>query len=173
MSIYLKDKIKEDLEKKYKIDFNELVIFSEAIKEKYIIHENLKLLFDTYVSNNDELISIQCLNRKRIIEQKEYSYISDNDLYKRIEKAFELWYLLYDIMGLEMLWNKEVTGNFDSDYNFFKRIADIYLKETDDLIKEIEEYELGGISNETEKDTNENVCCNKRKIRKERTYPCC
>lgn len=49
--------------------------------------------------------------------------------------------MLYDYMNLEILWNKEVTKKFDSDYNFFKRIADIYLKETDDLVKKIEEYE--------------------------------
>lgn len=141
MSIYLQEKIKKVLEEKYKIDFNEFANLSKSIKRKYQFNENLYLLLDTYINDSDDLISIRCLKRVKIIEEKEYSYVSDNDLYKRVEYAFELWYSLYDYMGLEILWNKEVTETFDNDYKFFKSIADIYLRETDDLIKEIEEYD--------------------------------
>ena len=158
ISIYLKDLIKSELEEKYKIDFNELESISNSIKTKCFIDENLKLLFENCICG-DKFISEKVLKRFKLIEKYEYSYVSDNLLYKKIEKAYELWFLLYDYINLFILWNKEVTKTFDNDYKFLKNIANIYLKETDGLVKEIE---MGGIRNE--EDTNENVCCNKRKI---------
>lgn len=120
------------------------------------------MLFEIDIVNNgnDDFISTKCLKRFKIIEEKEYSYVSDIDLYKKIEKAYELWYLLLDYINLDILWIKEVNEIYDSDYKFLKRIVDIYLKGTDELVKEIE---MGGIY-ETEKDTNENLCSYKRKV---------
>lgn len=63
-------------------------------------------------------------------------------------------------MSLEILWNKEVTKTLDNDYKFLKNIANIYLRETDGLVKEIE---MGG-NHEDKKDTNENLCSYKRKV---------
>ena len=54
----------------------------------------------------------------------EFSYIADNDLYKRIEEASALWILLEDIICLEILWNKEVTKTLDNDFQFLKKIFD-------------------------------------------------
>lgn len=68
MSIILREKLKCEMEEKYKIDFLELDSLSKSIKEKYYIDETLKLLFETYIGDNERFISIECLKRKRIIE---------------------------------------------------------------------------------------------------------
>jgi len=159
ISIYLKDLIKSELEEKYKIDFNELESISNSIKTKCFIDENLKLLFENCICG-DKFISEKVLKRFKLIEKYEYSYVSDNLLYKKIEKAYELWFLLYDYINLFILWNKEVTKTFDNDYKFLKNIANIYLRETDGLVKEIE---MRG-NHEDKKDTNENLCSYKRKV---------
>jgi len=159
MSIYLKDLIKKELEEKYKINFNELENISNSIKAKYFVDEHLKLLFENYICG-DKFISEKVLKRFKLIEKYEYSYVSDNLLYKKIEKVYELWFLLYDYMNLLILWNKEVTKTFDNDYKFLKNIANIYLRETDGLVKEIE---MRG-NHEDKKDTNENLCSYKRKV---------
>jgi len=159
ISIYLKDLIKSELEEKYKIDFNELESISNSIKTKCFIDENLKLLFENCICG-DKFISEKVLKRFKLIEKYEYSYVSDNLLYKKIEKAYELWFLLYDYINLFILWNKEVTKTFDNDYKFLKNIANIYLRETDGLVKEIE---MRG-NHEDKKNTYENLCSYKRKV---------
>ena len=114
----------------------------------------------TSINSKDAITHLKVLKRFKLIEKYEYSYVSDNLLYKEIEKAYELWFLLYDYMNLSILWNKEVTKTFDNDYKFLKNIANIYLRETNKLVKEIE---MGGIY-EDKKDTNENLCSYKRKV---------
>ena len=142
MSSLLSEKIKEELELKYRIDFKELNIIANSIRSKYFINEELKLLFNSYFGDNENLISERCLHRHKYIEQKEYSYISDNELYKKIEYAYELFYILSDIMNLEILWNKEITNKFDEDCKFLIFVANIYLMETENLMNEIKEYEM-------------------------------
>lgn len=166
MTIFIyEDKIKNKFLEKYNLDFREMKNISTVIKSKYYISDKMKLLFDLYINqinleNNENLsISEKCIKRYKFIEEKEFSYVENYELYKKIEQAYVLWYFLENIICLEILWNKEITQNYDNDYQYLSTIAKIYLKETDDLIKE-----LGGISNETKEDTNENVCCNKRKI---------
>lgn len=97
MSIYLKDLIKKELEEKYKINFNELENISNSIKAKYFVDKHLKLLFENYICG-DKFISEKVLKRFKLIEKYEYSYVSDNLLYKKIEKVYELWFILYDYM---------------------------------------------------------------------------
>ena len=158
----LEEILKKEIEVKYNIDFKELKDISDFIRKNtydqnklsvYILME--RLIDNTYTS--------KCIQRYKVLEKREFSYISDLDLYKRIEKGYKLFYLLLDYMNLDILWNKEVNNVFDNDYKVLKRIVDIYLMETDDLVKDIEKYELGGCY-ENEKDTDENLCCYKRKV---------
>lgn len=144
---------------KYKIDFNELNEIAEAIRSKFYFNTGLNMLFNV-INIEKNYISVNCLDRHKFIEQREYSYISDIELYKQIEKAYELYFLLSDVISLEILWNKEITRNFDNNYKFLRNIANIYLRETDGLVKEIE---MRG-NHEDKKDTNENLCSYKRKV---------
>lgn len=159
----LEEILKKEIEVKYNIDFYELKNISEFIR-KNTCDQN-KLSIAVLIERlNDETITSKCIHRYKFIEKRELSYISDLALYRKIEKGYKLFYLLFDFMNLDILWNKEVNKIYDKDYEFLKRFVEIYLIETEDLIKDIEKYELGG-KYENEKDTNENLCCYKRKVR--------
>ena len=162
MSFILKNKVRSEIEVKYNINFDEVKIISDSIKNDYF-KNNSTFLTEKFVFETEEFISTKCFERFKKIEEKEFSYVCDISLYRKIERAYELWYLLYDYMNIELLWYKEALKIYDVDYEVLKKIAEIYIRETDELIKEIKLYEMGG-KYEDEKDTVKNLCCNRRKM---------
>lgn len=158
----LEELLKKEIEVKYNIDFNEVKRISELIRENtYDQNLSIYILIERL---NDNTLTSKCIERYKFIEKREFSYISDLNLYREIEKGYKLFYVLLDCMNLDILWNKEVNYIYDNDYNFLKRFVDIYLMETDDLVKDIEKYELGG-SYEAKENSDENLCNYKRKVR--------
>ena len=89
MTIFIyEEKIKNKLLEKYNLDFRAMKEISSAIKSKYYINDKMKFLFDLYTNQinleNEENLNIteKCIKRYKYIEQNEFSYVEDYELYK-------------------------------------------------------------------------------------------